>query len=78
MTLAVEVVVLLEEDTVCHVFTVSVWLIFATRAVKVLPEWASTVNVACWPTLILPMSVSSTFAMICFFERSAMRMMTVG
>ena len=27
---------------------------------------------------MLPMSVSSTFAMICFFERSAMRMMTVG
>ena len=79
MTLAEE-----EEDElelellVSQELLVSVCEIFVTRAVNVLSVYVSTVNVACCPTLTLPISVSSTFALICLRERSAMRMMTVG
>ena len=80
MTLAEEELVdeLLVEPVVFQVLLTSVWEIFATRAVKVFPEKASTVKVAICPTLTFPMSVSSTLALICFAERSAIRRMTVG
>ena len=67
-----------EEVDVSQLFVTSVWDIFDTVAVKVDFGNASTVNVAFCPTRTLPISVSSIFARICFLERSAIRMMTVG
>ena len=67
-----------EDELVSQLFVTSVCEIFETRAVNFLSVKASTVNVASCPIRMFPMSVSSTFALICFFERSAIRMMTVG
>ena len=78
MTLALDAAEEELDELVSQLFVTSVCEILETRAVNVLSVKASTLNVALWPMRMLPMSVSSTFALICFFERSAMRMMTVG
>ena len=50
----------LELELVSQELLVSVCEIFVTRAVNVLSVYVSTVKVASWPTLMLPISVSST------------------